>query len=125
MAKIKSLEELMKIKENAMKGLKMRDSGKRGKVIVAMGTCGIAAGAKDTLRAIVDSLEEKGIDDVAVVQSGCFGLCDVEPTIEVHLEGSEPIIYGHVSPTQAKRVVEQHIVGGKVVGDLIVKRGEL
>ncbi|AFK06190.1 NADH dehydrogenase [Mesotoga sp. HF07.pep.5.2.highcov] len=125
MAKIKSLEELMKIKENAMKGLKMRNSGKRGKVIVAMGTCGIAAGAKDTLRAIVDSLEEKGIDDVSVVQSGCFGLCDAEPTIEVHLEGSDPIIYGHVTPAQAKRVVEQHIVGGKVVGDLIVKRGEL
>ena len=125
MAKIKSLEELMKIKENAMKGLKMRDSGKRGKVIVAMGTCGIAAGAKDTLRAIVDSLDEKGVDDVSVVQSGCFGLCDVEPTIEVHLEGAEPIIYGHVTPAQAKRTVEQHIVGGKVVGDLIVKRGEL
>jgi NADP-reducing hydrogenase subunit HndB len=125
MAKIKSLEELMKIKENAMKGLKMRDSGKKGKIIVAMGTCGIAAGAKDTLRAIVDSLDEKGIEDVAVVQSGCFGLCDVEPTIEVHLEGADPIIYGHVTPTQAKRIIDQHIVEGKVVGDLIVKKGEL
>ncbi|HNS67221.1 MAG TPA: (2Fe-2S) ferredoxin domain-containing protein [Mesotoga sp.] len=125
MAKIKSLEELMKIKENAMKGLKMRDSGKKGKIIVAMGTCGIAAGAKDTLRAIVDSLDEKGIEDVAVVQSGCFGLCDVEPTIEVHLEGADPIIYGHVTPAQAKRIIDQHIVEGKVVGDLIVKKGEL
>ncbi len=124
MAKIKSLEELMKIKENAMKGLKMRDSGKKGKIIVAMGTCGIAAGAKDTLRAIVDSLDEKGIEDVAVVQSGCFGLCDVEPTIEVHLEGADPIIYGHVTPAQAKRIIDQHIVEGKV-GDLIVKKGEL
>ncbi len=125
MAKIKSLEELMKIKENAMKGLKMRDSGKKGKIIVAMGTCGIAAGAKDTLRAIVDSLDEKGIEDVAVVQSGCFVLCDVEPTIEVHLEGADPIIYGHVTPAQAKRIIDQHIVEGKVVGDLIVKKGEL
>ena len=125
MAKIKSLEELMKIKENAMKGLKMRYSGKKGKIIVAMGTCGIAAGAKDTLRAIVDSLDEKGIEDVAVVQSGCFGLCDVEPTIEVHLEGDYPIIYGHVTPAQAKRIIDQHIVEGKVVGDLIVKKGEL
>ncbi|HNR80796.1 MAG TPA: (2Fe-2S) ferredoxin domain-containing protein, partial [Mesotoga infera] len=86
---------------------------------------GIAAGAKDTLRAIVDSLDEKGIEDVAVVQSGCFGLCDVEPTIEVHLEGADPIIYGHVTPAQAKRIIDQHIVEGKVVGDLIVKKGEL
>ncbi len=125
MAKIKSLEELMKIKENAMKGLKMRDSGKKGKIIVAMGTCGRAAGAKDTLRAIVDSLDEKGIEDVAVVQSGCFGLCDVEPTIEVHLEGADPIIYGHVTPAQAKRIIDQHIVEGKVVLDIIVKKGEL
>ncbi|ACR78907.1 MULTISPECIES: ferredoxin [Kosmotoga] len=125
MAKIKSLEELMKIKENALKELKMRDSEKRGKIIVAMGTCGIAAGAKETLKAIVETLNEKGIDDIAVVQSGCFGLCDVEPTIEVHMENSEPIIYGHVTPAQAKRIIEQHVIEGKVVGDLIVKRGEL
>lgn len=125
MAKIKSLEELMKIKESALKELKMRDSEKRGKIIVAMGTCGIAAGAKETLKAIVETLNEKGIDDIAVVQSGCFGLCDVEPTIEVHMENSEPIIYGHVTPAQAKRIIEQHVIEGKVVGDLIVKRGEL
>lgn len=125
MAKIKSLEDLMKIKENAMKGLKMRDSGKRGKIVVAMGTCGIAAGAKDTLKAIVAALDEKNVEDVAVVQSGCFGLCDVEPTVEVHLEGADPIIYGHVTPAQASRIVDQHVLGGKVVGDLIVKKGEL
>ena len=125
MAKIKSLEELTKIKEQAVKGLKMRDSGKKGKIVVAMGTCGIAAGAKDTLRAVVDSLSEKGVEDISVIQSGCFGLCDVEPTIEVHLEGSDPIIYGNVTPGNAKRIVEQHVIGGKVVGDLIVKRGEL
>ncbi|AKI96908.1 (2Fe-2S) ferredoxin domain-containing protein [Kosmotoga pacifica] len=125
MGKIKSLEELMKIKESTLKELKMRDTDKRGKIIVAMGTCGIAAGAKETLKAIVDILGEKGIDDIAVVQSGCFGLCDVEPTIEVRIGESEPIIYGHVTPSQAKRIVEQHILEGKVVSDLVVKRGEL
>jgi NADP-reducing hydrogenase subunit HndB len=115
----------MKIKEKALKGLKMRDSGKKGKIIVAMGTCGIAAGAKDTLSAIVNYLDEKNIDDISVVQSGCFGLCDVEPTIEVNLEGEEPIIYGHVTPSQAKRIIDRHILGGNVVSDLVVKRGEL
>ncbi|TYB80844.1 MAG: (2Fe-2S) ferredoxin domain-containing protein [Kosmotoga sp.] len=125
MAKIKSLDDLMKIKEKALKGLKMRDSGKKGKIIVAMGTCGIAAGAKDTLSAIVNYLDEKNIEDISVVQSGCFGLCDVEPTIEVNLEGEEPIIYGHVTPSQVKRIIDKHIIGGNVVSDLVVKRGEL
>lgn len=125
MSKVKSLEELMKIKEQALQNIKMRESGKRGKIIVAMGTCGIAAGAKDTLKAIVEYMNELKIDDIAVVQSGCMGLCEVEPTIEVSLEGQEPVIYGHVTPENAKRIVQTHIVEGKVVSDLIVKRGEV
>uniref|UniRef100_A0A7C5U4P1 (2Fe-2S) ferredoxin domain-containing protein n=1 Tax=Fervidobacterium nodosum TaxID=2424 RepID=A0A7C5U4P1_9BACT len=125
MSKVKSLEELMKIKEQALQNIKMRESGKRGKIVVAMGTCGIAAGAKDTLKAIVEYMNELKIDDIAVVQSGCMGLCEVEPTIEVSLEGQEPVIYGHVTPENAKRIVQTHIVEGKVVSDLVVKRGEV
>ncbi|WP_448374477.1 (2Fe-2S) ferredoxin domain-containing protein [Fervidobacterium sp.] len=125
MSKVKSLEELMKIKEQALQNIKMRETGKRGKVVVAMGTCGIAAGAKDTLKAIVEYMNEMKIDDIAVVQSGCMGLCEVEPTIEVSLEGQEPIVYGHVTPENAKRIIQSHILEGKVVSDLVVKRGEV
>lgn len=125
MSKVKSLEELMKIKEQAIQNIKMRESGKRGKITVAMGTCGIAAGAKDTLKAIVEYLSELKIDDIAVVQSGCMGLCEVEPTIEVSLEGQEPIVYGHVTPENAKRIIQSHILEGKIVSDLMVKRGEV
>ncbi|MFN6991227.1 MAG: (2Fe-2S) ferredoxin domain-containing protein [Fervidobacterium sp.] len=125
MSKIKSLEELMKIKEEALQNIKMRESGKRGKIIVAMGTCGIAAGAKDTLKAIVEYMNELKISDISVVQSGCMGLCEVEPTVEVSLEGQEPIIYGHVTPENARRIVQSHILEGKVVSDLVVKRGEV
>ncbi len=125
MSKVKSLEELMKIKEEALQNIKMRESGKRGKIIVAMGTCGIAAGAKDTLKALVEYMNEMRINDIAVVQSGCMGLCEVEPTIEVSLEGQEPVIYGHVTPENAKRIVQSHILEGKVVSDLVVKRGEV
>ncbi len=125
MGKVKSLEDLMKIKQEAIQGIKMRESGKKGKIVVAMGTCGIAAGAKDTLKAIVEFLAENKIDDISVVQSGCMGLCEVEPTIEVALEGQEPIIYGHVTPENAKRIITSHIMEGKVVSDLIVKRGEV
>lgn len=125
MAKIKSLDELMKIKEKAVKDIHMRDTEKKGKIVVAMGTCGIAAGAKETLQAVVNELEKNGIDDVSVVQSGCMGLCDVEPTVEVIMEGSDPIIYGHVSPEKVTRIVEQHVKNGKVVGDLLVRKGEI
>ncbi|HOO32503.1 MAG TPA: (2Fe-2S) ferredoxin domain-containing protein [Thermotogota bacterium] len=125
MAKIKSLDELMKIKEQAVKDIQMRDTDKRGKIVVAMGTCGIAAGAKDTLQAVVAELGKKGIEDVSVVQSGCMGLCDVEPTIEVVMEGQDPIIYGHVTPEQVVRIVDQHVQNGKVVSDLLVRKGEI
>ena len=72
MSKIKSLEDLMKIKEKAVKDLQLRDTNTRGKITVAMGTCGIAAGAKDTLKAIVDALNDLNITDISVVQSGCM-----------------------------------------------------
>ena len=125
MAKIKSLDELMKIKEKAVKDIQMRDTEKKGKIVVAMGTCGIAAGAKETLQAVVNELEKNGIDDVSVVQSGCMGLCDVEPTVEVIMEGNDPIIYGHVSPEQVTRIVDQHVKNGKVVSDLLIRKGEI
>ncbi|ABR31025.1 NADH dehydrogenase [Thermosipho melanesiensis] len=124
MGKIKSIEELMKIKEDTLKKVKMREEGKRGKITVAMGTCGIAAGAKDTLNAIVETLNELNIDDISVVQSGCMGLCEVEPTIKVELDDDVPVIYGHVTPENAKRIIKSHVVAGELVGDLIVKKGE-
>lgn len=125
MSKIKSIQDLMKIKEKALKELQLRDTGKRGKITVAMGTCGIAAGAKETLRAVVEALAENNINDIAVVQSGCMGLCEVEPTIEVRLEGQEPVVYGHVTPENAKRIVKQHILGNQIVSDLLVRKGEM
>jgi NADP-reducing hydrogenase subunit HndB len=115
----------MKIKEKALKDLQLRDTGKRGKITVAMGTCGIAAGAKETLRAIVEALAENNINDISVVQSGCMGLCEVEPTIEVRLEGQEPVVYGHVTPENAKRIVKLHILGNQIVSDLLVRKGEM
>ncbi|MCD6550693.1 (2Fe-2S) ferredoxin domain-containing protein [Thermotoga sp.] len=125
MGKVKSLEELMKIKEQVLKELQLRgETGKRGKITVAMGTCGIAAGAKETLKAIVEALSEYNVSDVSVVQSGCMGLCEVEPTVEVRLEGQEPIVYGRVTPENARRIVKMHILEGRVVEDMVIRRGE-
>jgi NADP-reducing hydrogenase subunit HndB len=119
--KIKSLEDLERIKEEGLKDLSGRQSKKRGRITVAMGTCGISAGAKDTLKALVDELDKDGIEDVAVIQSGCMGLCEVEPTVEVQMGDQDPVIYGHVDSEQAKRIVKEHVVGGKILGDILVK----
>lgn len=119
--KIKSLEDLEKIKEQGLKDLSGRQSKKRGRITVAMGTCGISAGAKDTLKALVDALDKNGIEDVAVIQSGCMGLCEVEPTVEVQMGDQNPVVYGHVDPEQAQRIVKEHVMGGKILGDILVK----
>ncbi len=119
--KIKSLEDLERIKEEGLKDLSGRQSKRRGRITVAMGTCGISAGAKDTLKALVDELDRDGIEDVAVIQSGCMGLCEVEPTVEVQMGAQDPVIYGHVDSEQAKRIVKEHVVGGKILGDILVK----
>ena len=90
-----------------------------------MGTCGIAAGAKETLRAIIDELDRRGVDDVVVVQSGCMGLCEYEPTVKVEIEGLDPVVYGPVKSEDVPRIVQSHILEKKIVEDLVVKRGEV
>lgn len=122
---MKSLEELKRIKEETLKAMDLRQAKDRGKIVVAMGTCGIAAGAKDTLMAVIEELDKAGIHDVQVVQSGCMGLCDREPTIEVSMKDQPSIIYGDVDDANARRIVREHVQGGQVVAELVIKRGNL
>jgi NADP-reducing hydrogenase subunit HndB len=119
---MKSLEELKRIKEQTLKEMDLRQAKERGKVVVAMGTCGIAAGAKDALIAIIDELEKADIHDVKVVQSGCMGLCDKEPTVEVSMKDQPAVIYGDVNDVNARRIVREHVQGGNVVADLVIRR---
>jgi NADP-reducing hydrogenase subunit HndB len=122
---MKSLEELKRIKEQTLKAMDLRQAKERGKVVIAMGTCGIAAGAKDALMAVIEELEKADIHDVQVVQSGCMGLCDREPTVEVSMKDQPSVIYGDVDDTNARRIVREHIQGGQVVAELVIKRGNI
>jgi NADP-reducing hydrogenase subunit HndB len=122
---MKSLEELKRIKEQTLKAMDLRQAKERGKVVVAMGTCGIAAGAKDALMAVIEELEKADIHDVQVVQSGCMGLCDREPTVEVSMKDQPSVIYGDVDDANARRIVREHIQGGRVVAELVIKRGNI
>ena len=111
MAKL-TLDDLRRMRGEKQKAMEMRDSSNKDvQVIVGMGTCGIAAGAKDTYAALVDTLSEKGMTNVLVRQTGCMGLCHSEPTVEVVVPGMPTVIYGHVDAATAKDIVEKHIVG--------------
>jgi len=119
MAKL-TLEALRALREEQQKTMVKRDpSNKDVHVIVGMGTCGIAAGAKDAFNALIDALDAKGITNVLVRQTGCMGLCHSEPTVEVIVPGMPVVIYGNVGKEVAKQIVQDHIVGRKLLDNHI------
>ena len=85
------------------------------RVVVGMATCGIASGARPVLNALAESVMNKKLENVAVVQTGCIGLCQYEPIVEVLAPGKEKVTYVHMTPEKAEEVVEQHLVRGQVV----------
>mgnify|MGYP001768272494 FL=1 len=123
MAKM-SLEQLRKLREEKKQDLTRREvEGKEIQIIVGMGTCGIAAGAKDSFDAIVKAVEEKGLGEQVIIrQTGCMGLCYVEPTVEVVKPGMPTVIYGKMTKDVAKDLVAKHLVEGKLLDDHIFDR---
>ncbi|MBF9015461.1 MULTISPECIES: ferredoxin [unclassified Oceanispirochaeta] len=119
MAKM-TLEELRKLRSSQKSEMERRDTdGKEIHIIVGMGTCGIAAGAKDALDGFLDTIKINNLNDVVVKQTGCMGLCYSEPTVEVKVPGMPNVIYGNVDAAVAKSIVEQHIMHKKMVQDHI------
>jgi NADP-reducing hydrogenase subunit HndB len=123
MAKM-TLEELRKLRDNKKTDLRKRDAeGKEIQVIVGMGTCGIAAGAKITLDAFIEAIDEnKLVDSVMVRQTGCMGLCHSEPTVEVVVPGMPAVIYGRVDGAVAKEIVAKHLIGRELLDNHILDR---
>ena len=122
MSKIKSLADLKKIRDEQVSGLQTREKGEDAEnlvqVKVAMATCGIASGARETMEFIIEELEKRGVDAI-VTQVGCMGYCYAEPTIEVKLPGSEPIVFGGVNREKADEIIEKYIKGGELVDGII------
>jgi len=116
---VKSLEDLKKIREEALQKQQIRNASARAQITVAMGTCGIAAGARDTLKAILDTIEKDAIDRVLVGQTGCIGLCKYEPIVDVQV-GDVKITYGNVTPERARAIVAEHVAGGKPIKEWFV-----
>ena len=119
MAKM-TLEELRKLRDSKKKEMTQRDSNdKSARIVIGMGTCGIAAGAKDAFDAFLDELSSHDIKDTRITQTGCMGLCFSEPTVEVEVPGMPRVIYGNVDDKVARRIVREHIIEKKLVSDHI------
>ena len=115
---MKSLAELQAIKDKMKNKVVLREGTNELRIVVGMATCGIAAGARPVLNTIVEAVNEGGLaDKVTVSQTGCIGLCQFEPIVEVYEAGKEKVTYVKVDSDKAKRIIEEHIKGGKVIAE--------
>lgn len=118
---MKSLAELQAIKEKMKDKVILREGSADIRVVVGMATCGIAAGARPVLNALVEQVNANGLSEkVSVSQTGCIGLCQLEPIVEVFEADKEKVTYIKVDADKAKRIVEEHLKGGKVVTEYVV-----
>ena len=119
---MKSIEELMAIRDKTRKNMTVRlDTGdSKIRVVVGMATCGIAAGARPVLNAFVDEIAKRDVKGVSVQQTGCIGMCQYEPIVEVTEPGKEKVTYVKMTPEKAVRVVNDHIVNGNPVAEFTV-----
>ena len=118
---MKSLAELAAIREKMQNKVVIREGMSATRVVVGMATCGIAAGARPVLNAFVDGVNANGLNDkVAVTQTGCIGICQYEPVVEVYEAGGVKTTYVKMTPEKAKTVVEKHLKGGNAVAEFTI-----
>ena len=117
----KSLEELKRVREEALKKKQMKATPGNIQVIVAMGTCGIAVGARDTMKSILNYIESENLSGVTVTQTGCMGLCEQEPILQVVLGNQPKVVYGKVDARVAQKIMEQHVQNEQPVQENIIQ----
>ncbi|MBS4539295.1 (2Fe-2S) ferredoxin domain-containing protein [Clostridium sp. D2Q-11] len=117
---MKSLEELKKIREEAIKNVDLRQEREGTRIVVGMATCGISAGARPVLMAMVEEANKRNLTDVKINQTGCIGMCSLEPIVEIYRPGEEKVTYVNMTPEKARKVIAEHIVNGKIVDEYTV-----
>lgn len=118
---MKSLAELQEIRNRAQNQVNLRKEREGGvRIVVGMATCGIAAGARPVLNAFVKEVEKRGLADVTVTQTGCIGMCRLEPIVEVFVPGQDKVTYVHMTEEKAVRVVAEHIINNKPVAEFTI-----
>lgn len=118
---MKSLAELKAIRDRMQNNVNLRESSEGGmRIVVGMATCGIAAGARPVLNAFVEKVAEKKLENVIVTQTGCIGICQYEPVVEISEPGKEKVTYVKMTAEKAAEVIEKHVIGGKVVTEYTI-----
>ena len=112
---MKSIKDLEEIRKRTYDTINLRKDQPGTRVVVGMATCGIAAGARPVLVAIMDEIKKNELADVVVAQTGCIGMCRLEPIVEVYKPGEEKVTYVKMNPSKAIRVVNEHVMKGKIV----------
>ncbi|MBM4427317.1 MAG: (2Fe-2S) ferredoxin domain-containing protein [Chloroflexi bacterium] len=115
MPAVKSLEELKRVREEALAKKQLKATPGNVQVIVAMGTCGIAAGARDTMKSILSFIETEHLSGISVTQTGCMGMCEQEPIVQVIVGDQAKVVYGKVNAEVAAQIMKQHVQNGTPV----------
>ena len=123
---MKSLAELQAIREKTLNRINLRKEEESDvtRVVIGMATCGIAAGARPVMLAFMDEINKRGLNHVTVSQTGCVGMCRLEPMVDVQLPGQEKVTYVHMTPEKVARVVAEHIVNGRPVEEYTIGAAE-
>jgi len=120
MKTIRSLEELSQFRDEIIQQRKHDSRLEKVRLVVGMGSCGIAAGASDVWMAIEQEVRQAGSKNILVSQTGCIGLCKHEPILEVTVHEGTTVTYGHVTPDAVRRILREHVLGGRVVEEFVV-----
>ncbi len=118
-----NIEDLDKIAERVRRATVLREGAGKAKITVHMGTCGIAAGARGIMSALLEEFEKQDIKDVILTSSGCAGLCSREPMATVELKGEAPIKYVDLTPDKMRRILAEHVLGGKIIEEYVLAKG--
>ncbi|MBW2015591.1 MAG: (2Fe-2S) ferredoxin domain-containing protein [Deltaproteobacteria bacterium] len=121
MAKL-TIEDLKRIKEQVKKDTALREGGATVKITVHMGTCGIAAGAREVMDALLQEMAETDRQDIRVVTSGCMGMCSSEPNVTVEVQGHDPVVYQGMDANKMRQVFKRHVLLGEVQTDFALAR---
>ena len=118
---LKSLDELRKLKEQAKASTDARHNNET-QVIVGMGTCGIAAGARVIMSSVLEEIAKRNLQGITVRQTGCIGMCQKEPLLDIVRPGEPRVTYGNLKPEDVPRLVSEHLVNGRVVEELVIAK---
>ena len=121
MAKL-TIDDLKKIKEETAKSTSIRDGDANIKIIVHMGTCGIAAGAREVMNALMEEMAAADRQDIRIVASGCMGMCSSEPNVTIESKEAEPIVYQKMDPNRMRQVFKRHVLLGEIQSDFALAK---